>query len=339
MKRNTATFLLLCLAITNFTFAQQKDSSLVNQMLETLQKKYFSFSVIVRNVADFQPERTFTGNNGFSVENFRLKISGDLDNGFGYDLEGKLLNSPVITDTKLYYKLYPELRIDFGMFKVPFSGEYLLGEQYIDFVFRSQAVVQLNPGKQVGVQLSGAPKDSVFTYAAGIFNGNKLPNENDNNDFLYVGRVTFSPGISSNKSNIITLGINSAISKDKSVSILGSNFDGDRFLIGGDILFRCNKFLFNTEAIYSNLKNIYGVKTEPFGYQITAGFMMSANTQLLGRWDSFRSDTSIPFRNLGIFGFNIWPTKVTEVQINYIVPTNDGKLKHHQLLFNLQFYF
>lgn len=332
-------FIFLNLLINGSSIAQEKDSTLFNQMIGALQKKYFSLSILVRNVADFQPERSFPGNNGFNVENFRIRITGDLDSGFGYHFEAKMINSPAVTDSRLYYKISPAFKMDFGMFKLPFSGEYLRGEQNIDFVSRSQSVVQLNLGKQAGFQLSGETAGSVLSYAAGIFNGNRLYSGNDNNDFLYVGRIFLTPSVSKDKSSSLAIGLNAARSKDKSVPVMGSNFEGDRLVLGGDMILQVKNFMINAEAIYAKLKNVSGAKTNPFGYQVSTGYMLSKHSQILARWDSFREDSPVPFRKLAMLGFNAWPNEVIELQTNYIVPVNDGKFKHHEILFNAQFYF
>jgi len=44
-------------------------------------------------------------------------------------------------------------------------------------------------------------------------------------------------------------------------------------------------------------------------------------------------------RDWMVLGLNVWPTSVTEFQVNYIVDTRDTAFDHHQLLVNFQFGF
>lgn len=329
-------FSLLCMFIITAGLAQEK--SLTEQLKESLQKKYASLSILVRNIADFQAERSLPGTNGFYIENFRVKLSGELDDRFGYSLETKLINSPAILDAKLYYEFSPQLKLDFGLFKLPFSSEYLVSEADIDFVYRSQTVNALNVGKQVGVMVSGESNNKLFTYAAGIFNGNKGAKENDNNKFLYVGRITFRP-VKANDNETLEIGFSTAQSRDKAVIIMDSTFEGDRFLIGGDINFSVSNFQLYSEVIAGRLKSISGSIKKPVGCQVTAGYYFTKKMLLLVRWDSFMENRNLPFNNLAILGFNIIPSGLFKFQLNYLIPVNDGKIKHHQFLFNTQFSF
>jgi hypothetical protein len=70
--------------------------------------------------------------------------------------------------------------------------------------------------------------------------------------------------------------------------------------------------------------------------------MVSGKSQLLARWDSF--DARDLFNAEGkadwvVLGFNHWPTKATELQVNYIIDVDDNDLKHHQWLVNVQIVF
>ena len=329
----------LYLIFSNICFAQQEDTSLVTQLRHSLQKKYASLGILVRDVADFQIVRTMPGYNGFSVENFRIKLTGDLDDNFGYHLETKLLNTPSILDAEVYYKFTPQLKLDFGLFKLPFSSEFLVSEADIDFVYRSQTVNALALGKQVGVMVSGKVNGDVLSYAGGIFNGNKGAKGNDNNQFLYVGRIVLEPFSDNSQSRFIKIGLNAAQSNDKSVSVMNFNFEGNRLLLGGDVNITLNNFRLYSEAIWGRLKWVSGEINKPFGYQVTAGYSLSNKTQLLARWDSFKEDVNASQSDMVLLGVNIVPADLFKFQLNYAVPVNDGKFKHHQLLFNTQFSF
>ena len=55
--------------------------------------------------------------------------------------------------------------------------------------------------------------------------------------------------------------------------------------------------------------------------------------------DSLDADDLIPDSNLIILGYNVWPTRASKFQINYIISTDNMAFKYHQVLCNAQFSF
>ena len=63
------------------------------------------------------------------------------------------------------------------------------------------------------------------------------------------------------------------------------------------------------------------------------------NMQLLGRFQTlFANDLGVSIEEL-VFGYNFWPTELTEIQLNYIVNFDRAEPKHHRLLVNFQVAF
>lgn len=89
------------------------------------------------------------------------------------------------------------------------------------------------------------------------------------------------------------------------------------------------------EVLYARLDPTVGAAREPWGFHATAGFMFSAKTQGLVRWDRVDLDPAAA-RDLLIFGFNAWPTRATEIQVNYLVDTDQAAFDNHQLMVNFQ---
>jgi len=71
----------------------------------------------------------------------------------------------------------PNLR--FGLFKSPFSHEFLTSAASLDFVRRSQVVSALAPARRIGAQLRGALGGGLIAYRLGVFNGNGFDSQND----------------------------------------------------------------------------------------------------------------------------------------------------------------
>src|SRR5207245_6537458 len=131
---------------------------------------------------------------GDFAENFDFKIEGDFEQNDGTsgnrtDFSG--------TDIWLNWHQFPGAQIKVGQYKAPFGLEQLTPDTALFIIERSLPTGAITPERQIGVQLWGKPFTTVWpdqkdllTYYDGIFNGNgRNINNNDNNNFMYVGRL------------------------------------------------------------------------------------------------------------------------------------------------------
>jgi len=335
-------WLLIFPAAISPTQAENSSEPLLKEFQERFQKPYFNIGFLQQTVGDFQIERSFSGQNGFNISNFRLKIYGEFDGGFGYYLQTNFIQQPAILDARIYYRLSPSLQINAGLYKAPFSGEYLISAASIDFVNRSRVVSALIPGRQIGMMLDGSLLEKTLSYQAGIFNGNGFQdNGNDNQHFMYVGRLLFERNIPLNSEDNLQLkiGINAAISRDSLLNFNNlhlSAFTGTRRLLGTDVRLTAAGFLLAAEYLWSQFDPRNGIRRSPDGYYLTIGKMITPKSQLLFRWDSIKGDGLFSADDWFILGFNWWPTGVSEIQINYIIDSGNTDVKNNQLLINFQ---
>jgi hypothetical protein len=333
--------LLIAIAIIYNTSSQAQNSEepLFEEFINAFSKPYLRIGLVLQTTGNFQIERE-AGTNGFILTNLRLKLSGKFDKGIGYAIQTSFTRSPSILDARIYYEIDKAFIVDAGLYKAPFSREFLISTPYTDFVSRAQ-LVALVPNRQIGVTARGLIPGTQLTYSAGIFNGNRYSSSgNDNNDMMLVGRLSFNPAISQNKSNKFEIAVNVAQSNDKNVNISPANnaFEGKRFLIGGDTRLEYNKLMLSGEVVYAKLDPAVGEEIEPFSYQATIGYMIMEKMQVLLRWDSFKMNESVDASEQAILGLNIWPTKISQFRINYVVPTKSMP-KHHTLLVGAQLAF
>ena len=328
----------MLLIFSNVLIAQESTEPNLDKFKNEFQKKYFKIGTVMQFVFDYQNERTLAGKNGFSVATMRLNLHGDFDAGFGYFFQTNFASSPAILDAFMYYQYSPLFKFQIGQFKTPFSTEFLVPAQDIDFVNRSRVVSALAPNRQIGFEIKGSMVEKILSYNFGIFNGNPAKtNNNDNNKFLYAGRITLSPNIfDASTDNSAVLGLNAAVSDDSS-----SNFYGSKTLMGIDFRLNYDKFLLSGEFINAEIDSTTGNNTNPTGYYATFGYKLLDNLQFLLRWDKFDEDNIYSKSNSDqvIFGINFWPTGITELQFNYIVDTDDSLIKHNQILINSQIVF
>jgi hypothetical protein len=322
--------------------AAQQAEPQFGELTRFLKRDYFSLGVLLQTVADVQAERTLAGENGFSVANFRLQVKGELDGRYGYLLQTNFVGSPSILDALMYYKPGSDWRLTVGQFKAPFSYEFLTSAASIDFVNRSQAVTALVPGRQLGLAAMVTPSAGAFGITAGVFNGNgTAPNGNDGDGVMVVGRFFGTVDVGGQADRVV-VGLNAAYSDDDNASFGGgyvTGFTGHRTLLGGDVRATVGGVLLSGEVDYAVLDPELGTTQHPWGGQATVGYMVRDDTQLLARFDFFDPDLGLERRDWLVLGLNVWPTSVTEFQVNYIVDTRDTAFDHHQLLVNFQFGF
>jgi len=164
----------------------------------------------------------------FRLRRARISLTGDYKEEFEFKIEGDFEQSDAAitalrtvnvttgatttvtnsnrvefsaTDIFVNWHRYPEANIKVGQYKAPFGLENLTPDTQILTIERSLPTGALTPERQIGVMLWGRPLTNVVpeqkdlvTYFAGIFNGNgRNFNNNDNNEFMYVGRVELMP--------------------------------------------------------------------------------------------------------------------------------------------------
>ena len=142
----------------------------------------------------------------FRLRRARINLTGDFAEQFDFKVEGDFENSDGLsssrtafeaTDIFVNWHQFPEAQIKVGQWKAPFGLEQLTPDTSLYVIERSLPTGAITPERQIGVQLWGKPFASIWpdqkdllTYYAGIFNGNgRNVSVNDNNNFMYVGRL------------------------------------------------------------------------------------------------------------------------------------------------------
>src|SRR5438105_11919074 len=146
----------------------------------------------------------------FRLRRARINLTGDFAEQFDFKIEGDFENSDGIasnrtafsgTDIFINWHGIPEANIKAGQWKAPFGLEQITPDQFLFTIERSLPTGAITPERQIGVQIWGKPftnlwpqQNDLVTYYAGIFNGNgRNTTVNDNNNFMYVGRLELLP--------------------------------------------------------------------------------------------------------------------------------------------------
>jgi phosphate-selective porin OprO and OprP len=142
----------------------------------------------------FRLRRARVNLTGDFAEQFDFKVEGDFGQNDGTNNNRTAFSG---TDIWLNWHQFPAAQIKIGQYKAPFGLDQLTPDTSLYTIERTLPTGAITPDRQIGVQLWGMPFTNIWprqkdllTYYAGIFNGNgKNTTVNDNNNFMYVGRL------------------------------------------------------------------------------------------------------------------------------------------------------
>jgi len=314
-------------------WAQSRPEPIADQLLAAVRQEGLSLGLLVQAVLDPAVDPDDASAPGVSVAAMRILLGGRLDAGFEYFLQANLAGAPSMLDARVGWSRSPSFAVHAGRFKTPFSKELLTFAGSIDFVNRSRVVDALAPGRQAGVQLSGVAKQGV-RWTLGGFSGPLNAPVNESllgvARFEVVSRRPTDDGIS------WSIAGSGAIGRDAAVAgqALGSTFEGDGSVLGLDARLSFRRLLVAGELIAAEWTPVGTAEADAGGLYITAGWMTGARSQILARWDRYRAPGEAKDDAL-LLGFNLWPTSVSEVQVNWQAPIS-GSPSPHKLLVNFQ---
>ena len=269
---------------------------------------------------------------GFRARSARLRVGGEVK-GLAYVVQTDFTSSDVLLDAYVQLPFADRARIQGGLFKTPYSAELLSPRPRIRFAERAPVVNALAPARQAGLQLVGNLTDpdsnTPVTVTAGVFNGTRGLATNDNDHFLYLGRLNGGLPLGPGR---LDLGASVGYSVDDNVTIPNttSSFSGTRVLFQADAEYEAGRWLLAGEVHAADLDSDQvtippASSRSPFGYYVTAGAEVAEGHQVLARLDSYDPDapaTRIQEEQLAL-GYNYDISTIFRVLVNYQAPTDD----------------
>jgi phosphate-selective porin len=142
----------------------------------------------------FRLRRARVNLTGDFAEQFDFKVEGDFGQNDGTNNNRTAFSA---TDIWLNWHQFPAAQIKVGQYKAPFGLDQLTSDTSLYTIERTLPTGAITPDRQIGIELWGKPFTNIWpeqkellTYYAGIFNGNgRNTTVNDNNNFMYVGRL------------------------------------------------------------------------------------------------------------------------------------------------------
>ena len=157
----------------------------------------FSLKLNVRTQGQFKYEDQENEKNteSFSVKRARLLAGGNVFYPWmqyftQVTLEG---GSAALRDAYIEAAYYDWAKPRVGQYKVPFDREFLTSAFNLELIDRSIASNAFNLGRDIGVQVSGGFLKDQLSYAVGMFNGSGANQSNQDQNFMYVGRMVYTP--------------------------------------------------------------------------------------------------------------------------------------------------
>jgi len=290
-------------------------------------------TIFLQFLADHEGDRSYPGENGFSLPAVWMGFRGQLPGGVSYLVQ---LNRGSLLDARISLRLAPGVSVDAGQFKVPFSAEFLTSTSRSDMVLPYQALQALGPGRQVGLQLRW--EGAAWGLFGGLFNGDGMAaTGNQDGEFLGLVRGEVEPRVQ--PGDTLRFGVSAARSggvESISGDGLGFRVGNPRTLLGVDGRWALANWFATAEWIAADLAT--APPADPWGGQVTLGYRRGVNRARL-RWDHF--DPGVVGQTpstLLILGVDRDPTPETRAMLDVALPM-DGPARGARVLFRTQIAF
>jgi phosphate-selective porin len=271
------------------------------------------------------PDSRFPAEDRILMRRARLGVKGSFAEDFSFLLQADFGNNAVggtngyrgqITDGYVTWTKYSAANVTIGQFKTPFGYEQLLADPKTVTVERSLPNDKLTLSRQIGAMVSGSFAGDRLTYSAGLFNGNGVNNgANDNDQFLYVGRVTGT--VVQSGQGRLGVGVDGFSSRDT------GTFTGRHTGAGVDIQASFGPAEVQAEYLRGHFDRDTGADYGTDGWSVLGTYMLVPKTlQAVLRYETYD-----PNRAVGGDDGNLWT-----VGFNYLIKGDDLKLSVDYLL-------
>jgi phosphate-selective porin OprO/OprP len=133
--------------------------------------------------------------NTFQMRQIRPQLKGQIGVPWiTYFIQPELAGTPHMLDLELTAQPWEAAGLKVGQFLTPFSRTFYTPVPKLLFPDFSLANNYFRADRDTGAMLFGTPFNGMLEYYAGVFNGNRINNEtNDDNKMIYIGRVAVNP--------------------------------------------------------------------------------------------------------------------------------------------------
>lgn len=296
--------------------------------------------------------------NTMRIRRARLSVSGNLNRIVSYKLQGDLCNSPALVDAFIKFKFRPEIALQAGQFKTPFTLESQINPVDLEIIDYSEEISQLagykdvstdgeigknlKLGRDIGLMLSGGlihvernnDKFNIIEYNLGVFNGNGINCLDKGNAKDIVGRIDIHPMLR-NLTLSGSLYYGSLFGND-SINLARQRWSAGLQYNDGHFVFR-GEYIGSTSGKLAadTLGYAYSDEFRSNGYYAVFGYCFKMKKEgrfeeqklmPVVRFDHFNQDMSNETKpaNYYTVGLNYWPFKAVNVKVNYSLIQKKG---------------
>lgn len=280
-----------------------------------LQARYTMFDVenpAVEDVGTFNIRRAKTAIEG-KTGDWKFKLQANWV-GAGYVTAASLVSGsvrtttrrgPELEDAEIWWAKNPLATVWVGQGKVPFSRQEYTSSGKQQFVDRWIGNALYAPGRDQGIRLEGMNAAKTLEYAVGAYNGiARNININDNDDYLFSGRVGWMP-FGEYKFEESSLDY-----PDSPLLVVAAGFVDntvgtgtsaiDVFRLGYEAAFKWRGLNVQGEYFDETAENTANVESDNKGYYIQAGYLFpNKKFEIAARLENIERDQAFSVTNLG----------------------------------------
>lgn len=223
----------------------------------------------------------------------------------GTTLSTTVRRGPELEDAEIWWAKHPLATVWVGQGKVPFSRQEYTSSGKQQFVDRWIGNALYAPGRDQGVRLEGMTSGKKFEYAVGVYNGiARNINVNDNDEYLYSGRVAWMPfgeykfeesSLDYPDSPKLVLGL---AALQNTVGTGTAAIDVDR--LGFEVAFKWRGLNFQGEYFDETAENQAGLESDNPAYYLQAGYLFPGKKfEIAARHENIERDSTFSVTNLG----------------------------------------
>lgn len=280
-----------------------------------VQARYTMFDAenpAVEDVGTFNIRRAKTAIEG-KAGDWKFKLQANWV-GAGYVTAASLVSNsvrtttrrgPELEDAEIWWAKHPLATIWVGQGKVPFSRQEYTSSGKQQFVDRWIGNALYAPGRDQGIRLEGMNEAKTFEYAIGAYNGiARNININDNDDYLFSGRVGWMP-FGEYKFEESSLDYPDSPKLVVALAALDNTVGTgsaaiDVFRLGYEAAFKWHGFNIQGEYFDEEAENTSNVASDNKGYYVQAGYLFpNKKLEIAARLENIERDQAFAVTNLG----------------------------------------
>jgi hypothetical protein len=270
------------------TSVRSQDEPLADYVRNEIQHESFRINVFIRTGFRYSYyDDNFQNGRRFEVADGVLNVAGILDGKIFYRLLFNMAREPNLLESFAGYRHSNSLRLTLGAQKPRQTLDYIPSPAAMDFIYRTQVTGLLVQTREIGFSADGDIND--FYYFAGIFNGTRLVN-NNNNKFYFIGRLQYS--LTGLLPGTVRAGVSGSAGDSEGTrsGAFGPELRGERAIYGADIRVETGRILIAAEYLEGRLEtvDIPDEKETISGHYLTAGYKLFKDSIFLARLQSLQ---------------------------------------------------